>query len=708
MIPHWLYGARVLFGAPEPADPRQRKASLLLHEMAAAAVAGHHCGLVDLLSVSGCDFFDESLSRQPEDEAATRARFEAACLSAGDRTLHRRGVEEMEAMARRLEALAGNARRKGAICRFGLGLVQRYLTSSLMDADQDDGACFSEEKETGQVRLLSGANFRMLADRLAHYIRSRPDMEGDGRLFADEYLRIAREGEGVYELHMPTGCDPVLPAMLYALTSAARAGLEHVYYVSPRRALLEQSARTLEAALAGNSGDGWIAEHYGDIGGMEATLPFARRWDAPVVFAPLEQLLHTLFGPAAADIRRFHSLARSVILLDGPQSLPAECVHMLNTALNFLAHIGHCQVALCTATPMALRQVEIPIHSLAGSTRTEESRTRWARLMDATHSPPWDAQRLASFLLESETDCLAVVNTMAMAGAVCRLLRKRRAADNEAAIFCMTEVLCPEHRSARLQALRKALARSRAGIGPRVMCVGTAVMEGAQGMVFPRAVRALTGLDHIAQTAACCGNGAKQGEITLVRLRENPAMLPPGCERGQQATLSLLAQWGDKALSPDGVRRYYRKYYGGTAFRRTLDYPVGPEEVPGLEEPGTLYDLLSFNTPGQEASRARGRPAGCSMSQAFAAAGRAFGMRQPQGRCLIVPYGAQGQILAEKLFATEQPEDAIRLMHQAQRYLLPVTSRVWERLMAQGPCERIRLPERRCWMQPTMTGRTAF
>ena len=185
-------------------------------------------------------------------------------------------------------------------------------------------------------------------------------------------------------------------------------------------------------------------------------------------------------------------------------------------------------------------------------------------------------------------------------------------------------------------------------------------------------------------------------------------MLPPGCERGQQATLSLLAQWGDKALSPDGVRRYYRKYYGGTAFRRTLDYPVGPEEVPGLEEPGTLYDLLSFNTPGQEASRARGRPAGCSMSQAFAAAGRAFGMRQPQGRCLIVPYGAQGQILAEKLFATEQPEDVIRLMHQAQRYLLPVTSRVWERLMAQGPCERIRLPEQRCWMQPTMTGRTAF
>ena len=81
-------------------------------------------------------------------------------------------------------------------------------------------------------------------------------MEGDGRLFADEYLRIARAGEGVYELHTPTGCDLVLPAMLYALTSAARAGLEHVYYVSPRRALLEQSARTLEAALAGNSGDG--------------------------------------------------------------------------------------------------------------------------------------------------------------------------------------------------------------------------------------------------------------------------------------------------------------------------------------------------------------------------------------------------------------------------------------------------------------------
>ena len=47
---------------------------------------------------------------------------------------------------------------------------------------------------------------------------------------------------------------------------------------------------------------------------------------------------------------RFSNLSNSVIILDEVQSLPLEVTYLFNLTLNFLAHVMHCNLVLCTAT----------------------------------------------------------------------------------------------------------------------------------------------------------------------------------------------------------------------------------------------------------------------------------------------------------------------------------------------------------------------
>ena len=87
-----------------------------------------------------------------------------------------------------------------------------------------------------------------------------------------------------------------------------------------------------------------------------------QRWDSPIVLTTMVQFLNTLFLGKNNSVRRFHSLAQSVIILDEVQSIPSKFVSLFNCALNYLSAICGCAVILCTATQPALEQVPHPVY----------------------------------------------------------------------------------------------------------------------------------------------------------------------------------------------------------------------------------------------------------------------------------------------------------------------------------------------------------
>lgn len=124
------------------------------------------------------------------------------------------------------------------------------------------------------------------------------------------------------------------------------------------------------------------------------------------------QFLETLFGAGTRGVRRMHQLANAVLIFDEVQSLPVNCVHLFNNAINFLAdQCGSCVVVLCTATQPLLDKVDSTqgairltpeagelMPDVSGFRRSEtggcnqQTQTRW---LDAEEkrSPSWRARK---------------------------------------------------------------------------------------------------------------------------------------------------------------------------------------------------------------------------------------------------------------------------------------------------------------------------
>ena len=85
----------------------------------------------------------------------------------------------------------------------------------------------------------------------------------------------------------------------------------------------------------------------------------AENWDAPVVFTTNVQFLETLFGAGTERATDKHQLTNAVLVFDEIQTLPINCVHLFNNAINFLVEQCGSTVVLCTATQPLRRSESI-------------------------------------------------------------------------------------------------------------------------------------------------------------------------------------------------------------------------------------------------------------------------------------------------------------------------------------------------------------
>lgn len=615
-------------------------------EILSSAIGGHH-GLFDCFDEDGKCGFTHRINKQPDyDDAAMQNFF--------------REVSDRADIDRLFASSAGEIFSKINLigskmeCRdrdeqyFYLALLTRLITSALIDADRSDTASFMNPDEYRADRVLTPGILKAVTEnvnaRLSGFDCVTPMQITRSELSGLCFQAASKPG-GVFRLNLPTGAGKTLSGLRYALRHAEIFGKERIFFISPLLSILDQNAREIREALGD---DTLVLEHHSDIvTGNFSDDELSRyellcdSWNSPIVITTLVQFLNTLFSGKTASVRRFHSLANSVIVIDEVQTVPLKLLSLFNSAVNFLSAVCNTTVILCSATQPCLEEIT---HRLVGCREVIEPDTvkKYATVFKRNSITYKGEARLEeipaliSELLGQYRSVLVVCNKKEQASVLFGLTEGL--CDNR---YHLSAGMCMAHRKSTLDKMSESLKSKQ---GDRLLCISTQVIEAGVDISFDAVIRLCAGLDSIVQAAGRCnrnGEGKADAPVWIVNCRDENLSALKDIHDAKAATESLIHAFSRKADSFDcdlasdkSVEFFYKKLYTSKN-KDFFDYVLPKHSA-------SVYSMLAQN---KEYSGTEGKD--FFLHQAFRTAGGLFEVFDQEQTGVIVPWGDGAAIAAE-------------------------------------------------------------
>jgi len=397
-------------------------------------------------------------------------------------------------------------------------------------------------------------------------------------------LETASSPTGLFTLTAPTGTGKTLSMLAFALKRASLQNLRRVITVIPYLSIIEQTVREYRKVLGSwiKTGDleRYILEHHSLAGIHEPVLEgeqdsedesrrnvriLAENWDAPIIVTTSVQFLESLFSNRPAACRKLHRLAGSVILFDEVQTLPVHLIVPTLATLSRLAQRYGSTIVFSTATQPAFTHLDNAVREYCvNGWKPREivpqdlklfDRARRTKIEWPMHGQKISWEELAGQVFEY-SQALCIVNLKKHTVLLYDELSKR----GTPGLFHMSTNMCPAHRQAALEEVRKKLER-------REPCtlISTQCVEAGVDVDFPVVFRAFGPLDSIAQAAGRCNrNGLMETGLVYIFTPDDEAY-PDSTYRQASGTANILLQkYGTASMdidSPHLFEEYYRELY---------------------------------------------------------------------------------------------------------------------------------------------------
>ncbi len=649
-INHSAFGAKMVhelsISNPSPYHP-------LLNQLLALAVCSHHNGLPDCLTPDGQDEYEKHLFPGPQqDYKECMDHFLNECISFDDLSiLYAKSLDELSDFWEYLRP-AGH---------FGIGMLQKFLTSCLIAADRYDTYCFEAEKvprrprhpqwHTKCIQLEKYFSAAFHTKNLLNRLRNK---------ISEGCRDFSSCPTGIYYLPVPCGGGKTLASLRFALNHCNKYEKQHLYYVVPSYSVVDQISTQIRDALGLSAQDPFLTEHqynviqdnFSDRDALQEAELFTQCWTGPIIITTMTQILETLFGKG---LSRFHQLANSVIIFDEIQSIPPNCIRLFHNAIDFLARICNTTVILCTPTqPLLFKTTlsDFPIPSyeqLVPDFSLKFRQLKRVKIIDSTTPSGYTCEELTDDILEKmqqHDKILVILNTKQAVQTVYEFLKGRI----EVPVFLLSSNLCQMHRGSVLEQLH------HAPQDKKLVCISTPLIEAGIDLSFDCVFRSLSSMDHIAQAAGRCNRDGEWGRflpvylITLDKRLEDLSRLRD-IEKGQALLRHILSEFPPGAkevdlLSPKMMQRYYAYYYN--AYKDQMDYPISREDKPLFQTSFTLCELLGKN---QKAITAyyhqTARLPSFVFFQSFHTATECFHTSRGDAVSVLVPYKQGAGMIAE-------------------------------------------------------------
>ena len=502
----------------------------------AYAIAGHHSGLPNGGGSEESDLFYRISHKTIPDFSAYSAE-----LSLPER-------------APGLPVTAGPTHRG-----FTVSFFVRMLFSCLVDADALDAEQFSSP-EAFDLRGR-GESIGVLEERLTQHLREVTSRAVPGKVnqrrleVLEDCLAAAAQQPGLFRLTVPTGGGKTLSSLAFALRHARIHGLDRVIYVIPFTSIIEQNAEVFRAAV----GEAAVLEHHSNVAvpdsGGQDRLPSAlelaeQNWDMPLVVTTNVQFFESLFSNRPSRCRKLHNIANSVVILDEAQMLPVELLSPCIQAICELVRNYRTTVVFCSATQPALERLLPQGVQVREIVRNPEELYHALKRVEVRNLGTVEDSQVVKHMLQHR-QVLCIVNTRAHAR---KLFEQLGMADGH---YHLSAAMCPTHRTKCLDEIRS---RLKQGLTCRV--VSTQLVEAGVDVDFPVVIRAVAGIDSVAQAAGRCNREGKMphGDVYVFTPAAGEGMSHVWFKRTAAIASTILKEMNDP-LGLDAVHRYFRDLY---------------------------------------------------------------------------------------------------------------------------------------------------
>ena len=691
----WVYRKLRKFGAAQGIGE-------LFGQMLGLCIASHHGeGLIDCLDGEGNPKWIKRFNKT--DELTHLAECEQNADEVVQQKAHELAGENLiRSLLKAVKLILSDSTTNDKIKEFYLGCLTRFLFSCLIDADRINSSDFEREAQKEVRCLTEKSDWQSAINKLETHLASfenRYPIDEIRRRISSDCLKRAVDSQGIYTLTVPTGGGKTLASLRYALHHAQKHNLDRIIYIIPYTSIIDQNAQAVREIL----GEDWVLEHHSNLEPEKQSWQdklLSENWDKPIVFTTMVQFLDAWFGGGTRGARHIHPMTNSVLIFDEIQTLPVKCVHLFCNVLNWLTKFGKSTAVLCTATQPLLGELGLQNFpedkrgaiTARGLLRLPENAEIMGKYQDLDKlfadlsrveirfnekSGGWNVEEAGTFLLEqfqTTPSCLFIVNTKKWAQELYQYCQKQNVPLE--ALFHLSTHQCAAHRKAIFDTIKARLENKEP-----VICISTQLIEAGVDISMACVIRALGGLDSIAQAAGRCNrHGEKEGkgQVWVLNLQEQDfTRILPDIQAGKTHAERVFRDFaGQDILQPAAIERYFEYYF----YQRSdeMSYSIKNSAT------GSLLDWLSDNAlnPYGEKNNKRSKLLPLLM-QSFKSAGCAFQAIDAPTRAVIVPYG-EGTELIAKLCGEWDPKEMHHTLQKAQRYSVNVFPNVWGKLQKEN------------------------
>jgi CRISPR-associated endonuclease/helicase Cas3 len=446
----------------------------------------------------------------------------------------------------------------------------RMMYSCLVDADFLDTETFMNGKPRKEI-IGKQNTIPELLEMLEIYLKRFDDVpKSELNNIRSQIQKLCRDSadspKGIYSLTVPTGGGKTLSGLLWALTHAARHGLNRVIIAIPYTSIIVQTATILRNIFGAAN----VLEHHSAFDaeliedGAESEFALKQRlasenWDYPIIVTTNVQLFQSMMASKSSRCRKLHNIVNSVIILDEAQMLPIQHLQPIVDSLNTYQHLFGCSILLTTASQPVLMQKYIEqvtrkfkgldnVTEIISATMNLHNRLRRVQLHFIEKCLDYDD--VASMVLEHR-QVLCVVNTRRDAFEIFS-----RLPHDDVKNIHLSRTMCSEHLSKKIAEIQAMLKD-----GEPIRVISTQLIEAGVDIDFETVMRQEAGLDSILQSAGRCNREGKRpvGDTYVFSLNRR---LPNGIIRiGNNARQALLSDKEIDWFAPATMTEYFRQLY---------------------------------------------------------------------------------------------------------------------------------------------------